>query len=94
MASGISSTFRQVGIATAIAAFGSIFAHRLAGATAQTLSVHYASAINELLLIAALVALAAGLVSIPLIRPRDYVGHGAPVASQPPTPSLQPEPQT
>jgi EmrB/QacA subfamily drug resistance transporter len=94
MASGISSTFRQVGIATAIAAFGSIFAHKLAGATAQTLDLHYASALNELLLIAAVIALATGLISIPLIRPRDYVAHGAPAPSQPPAPSLHPEPQT
>jgi EmrB/QacA subfamily drug resistance transporter len=78
MASGINSTFRQVGIATAVAALGSIFAHDLAGTTAATLSTHYASALNGLLLIAAIVALVAGVVSMPLIRTRDFVTHGAP----------------
>ncbi len=93
MASGINNTCKQVGISIAIAAFGSIFAHQLAGATAHTLNVHYASAINELLLIAALVALVAGLVSMPLIRPRDYVAHAAPATSPPPAPVLEPQPQ-
>jgi len=82
MASGINSTFRQVGIATAVAAYGSIFAHRLADTTAHTLNAHYASAIDELLLIAALIALVTGLISMPLIRPRDYIGHGAPAGSE------------
>jgi predicted MFS family arabinose efflux permease len=75
MASGINTTFRQVGIATAIAALGSIFASKLSGATAATLSTHYASAINELLLITAIIAAVAGILSGWLIRRQDFVVH-------------------
>jgi hypothetical protein len=60
MASGINSTFRQIGIATAVAVLGSIFASKMDGATAATVTGHYASALNEVLLIAACVAFAAG----------------------------------
>jgi predicted MFS family arabinose efflux permease len=69
MASGINTTFRQVGIATAIAALGSIFATKLNGATAATLSTHYATAINELLLITASIATVAGILAGWLVDP-------------------------
>jgi EmrB/QacA subfamily drug resistance transporter len=81
MASGLNSTLRQVGIATAVAALGSIFAHRIAHATPLTIHSDYASALNELLLIAALTAFVAGLVALALLRPRDFVPHGAPAAA-------------
>src|SRR4051794_34648584 len=38
MASGVNSTFRQVGIATGIAALGSIFSHQVAGSIAEKLA--------------------------------------------------------
>lgn len=79
MASGINTTFRQIGIATAVAALGSIFASQLKGATQLTLGAHYAEALNELALITSLVALVAGVCALVLIRPRDFVAH----ASQP-----------
>jgi EmrB/QacA subfamily drug resistance transporter len=85
MASGVNSTFRQVGIATAVAAFGSIFASRMSGATAATLTAHYASALDELLLVAALVALVAGALALALIRSRDF--HGAAQPAQPAEPA-------
>jgi EmrB/QacA subfamily drug resistance transporter len=75
MASGINTTFRQVGIATAVAALGSIFAAELRGATAATLSAHYAAAMNELLLITAIVAVVAGILAGWLIRRQDFVAH-------------------
>ena len=75
MASGINTTFRQVGIATAVAALGSIFATKLSGATAATLSAHYATAMNELLLITAIIATAAGILAGWLIRRQDFVVH-------------------
>jgi len=78
MASGINTTFRQIGIATAIAALGSIFASQLRGATATTITAHYATALNELLLISALLALATGLVAMLLVRRKDFVHHEAP----------------
>ena len=40
MASGINSTFRQVGIVTGIAGLGAIFAHRVTGATTAALAAH------------------------------------------------------
>ncbi|MCL2418083.1 MAG: hypothetical protein FWD04_02240, partial [Conexibacteraceae bacterium] len=86
MASGINTTFRQIGIATAVAALGSIFAHGLAHATGATIHSDYASTLNELLLIGACIALVAGVLSIPLIRQRDFVHHGAPAQAPQPGP--------
>jgi EmrB/QacA subfamily drug resistance transporter len=78
MASGINSTFRQIGIATSVAALGSIFDSKIGGATAATLTGHYASALNEVLLIAAGVAFAAGGLAVALIRPQDFHAADAP----------------
>jgi predicted MFS family arabinose efflux permease len=71
MASGINSTFRQVGIAVSIAALGSIFAHQTPGPAG------FISSINTLLMIAAVIALVTGLLSLALIRARDFVQTGA-----------------
>lgn len=113
MASGVNSTFRQVGIATGIAALGSIFSTRvadgisarLAGSQAAPYSGRVAEAVtggqlggvvdhvpagarrqvsaaavdsfvhalDHIILIAAVVALVAGLASLALIRQRDFV---------------------
>jgi EmrB/QacA subfamily drug resistance transporter len=85
MASGINSTFRQVGIATSIAALGTIFASHMASATTATLTADYASTLDTLLLVAAGVALVAGALALGLIRTRDFAaaqaagaGEGAP----------------
>ena len=72
MASGINSTFRQIGIATSVAVLGSIFDSKVAGATAATLTGHYASALNEVVLIAACIAFAAGALALVLIRRKDF----------------------
>jgi EmrB/QacA subfamily drug resistance transporter len=72
MASGINSTFRQIGIATAVAALGSVFAAHMRHATPATLTAHYASSLNALLLITACVAFVAGALAIVLIRARDF----------------------
>lgn len=85
MASGINTTFRQIGIATAVAALGSIFASKLTGATALTLAAHYAGALNELELITGIVALASAVCALALIRPRDFIVH-APVPPGGPSP--------
>jgi len=83
MASGINTTFRQIGIATAVAALGSIFATKLSGATPATLGAHYASALNELELITGLLALVAAVCALVLIRPKDFIGHApAPAGGQ------------
>ena len=72
MASGINTTFRQIGIATAVAALGAVFTAHMSHATPATLAAHYASSLNELLLITACVALTAGALSLALIRQRDF----------------------
>jgi EmrB/QacA subfamily drug resistance transporter len=113
MASGVNSTFRQVGIATGIAALGSIFSTRvsdgiaghLAGSQAAPYSGRVAeavtggqlgavvghvpsgarqqvrsaaidsftSALDHIVLIAAVIALVAGVLSLALIRQQDFV---------------------
>jgi len=112
MASGTNATFRQVGIATGIAALGSVFVsalqshlasalppslaasagtiaaavrqgsvgHVLAslpaadrGATALALRSSFAAGLNDLLYIAAALALAGGVCAVLLIRSKDFV---------------------
>ena len=117
MASGINNTFRQVGIATGIAALGSIFERKLsseiapalvgtpgaghatqighavaAGGAAQVIhgvplqaraqathAIHaaFASAMNEILLIAGIIALSGAVLSLLLVRSSDFVTYGA-----------------
>ena len=116
MASGINSTFRQVGIATGIAVLGTLFSHtvteqvrstittvpgmsgragQVAGAmqagqtgrliahlparTGQAVALVTRSAFtagfNKILLVAAIIALASGLVSLATIRGQDFVAQ-------------------
>ncbi len=118
MASGINSTFRQVGIATGIAALGTIFATHLAsqvrsglgaipdlagrsgqisalvgngasgpavamappqyrGRLAAVIHSSFTSSLDEILLIGAVVALAAAVLSLLLIRQRDFAQGSA-----------------
>src|SRR5919197_346146 len=70
MASGVNSTFRQVGIATGIAALGAIFSHSLG--TAPTPQA-FVDGLNSILLVGSLVAFASAIAALALIRPRDYV---------------------
>jgi MFS family permease len=72
MASGANSTFRQIGIAVSVAVLGGIFDAKIGGATPATLTARYASALNEVLLIAACVAFAAGALALALIRGKDF----------------------
>jgi EmrB/QacA subfamily drug resistance transporter len=138
MASGINSTFRQVGIATGIAGLGAIFqsqvAHRLTDALAGTPSAGHADALahavsaggapqaiaavpaaarprlqeaiatafsgglNDLFLIAAVVAFVGATLALALVRRSDFVGHGPPPppppapATGPPPPEPEPQP--
>jgi EmrB/QacA subfamily drug resistance transporter len=118
MASGINSTFRQIGIATGIALLGTLFTNRLTSSvgtytTGTGLAQHggqisgalrnggahhlfasvpppqrvqlaevvrgsYATALNEVLLIAAIISFAAGVLAFALIRSKDFVTHGQP----------------
>jgi EmrB/QacA subfamily drug resistance transporter len=117
MASGINSTFRQVGTATGIAVLGSIFessissnlAPKLAGTpigartaqiahavaaggsqqvlravppsqrarAAEVIHAAFAAAMNDILLVGGLVALAGAALGLVLVRGRDFVTYGA-----------------
>jgi EmrB/QacA subfamily drug resistance transporter len=123
MASGINSTFRQVGIATGIAGLGAVFQHAVVHSTASALAASgqahtvnsaahgqlpvilqsgevgklmhtlspsakaalshsfrlgFTDAFSSILLIAAAVAFAGGLLAFLLVRQRDFVTSGAP----------------
>jgi EmrB/QacA subfamily drug resistance transporter len=120
MASGINSTFRQVGIATGIALLGTLFSNQVRDSIQHDLvlvpglahkATQVASAIgsgqigklinrlpppsglvlsqltraaftaglNEILLVAAIIALASGLISLVSIRTRDFANQGGAV---------------
>jgi hypothetical protein len=122
MASGINSTFRQVGIATGIALLGSLFASRVHDAATTDLArvpgaakhmgqigpaltngqlgkalakvppaerapiAHAARAafttgLDHILLVAAIMAIVAGVLTLVLIRTRDFVQHGPAAAA-------------
>jgi len=86
MASGINNTFRQVGIATGIAALGAIFQdkidsevpHRIARAVASggvqtaTARVAFIDGLNEILLVAAILVFAGAVLAVLLVRERDF----------------------
>jgi len=117
MASGINSTFRQVGIATGIAVLGTLFSHTLTGQVRATITTvpgmsgraaqvagavqsgqtgrliaHlpartgqavailtrsvFTAGLNQILLVAAIIAFASGLVSLAAIRGQDFVAQG------------------
>jgi EmrB/QacA subfamily drug resistance transporter len=114
MASGINSTFRQVGIATGIAGLGAIFQHVVAqnllegaagrlprgvsgsdaadfvsfggfralhnAALTRLAEQSFVDGLNDILLVAAIVAFAGAILAAVLTRPGDFVQHGAPSA--------------
>jgi EmrB/QacA subfamily drug resistance transporter len=82
MASGINNTFRQIGIATSVAALGSILADREAGTTGAAHNAAVVSGLNELFLIAGLIALSAGALALLLIRQRDFVADSLEPAAE------------
>ncbi len=122
MASGVNSTFRQVGIATGIAMLGSIFSHevsdgvstglkgtpvadqsdRIAAAItggqvdrvvaaapeqfrdriADLATSSFVDALNHITTIAAVMAFAAGVLCLFLIRQKDFVVPGGPPAAE------------
>jgi predicted MFS family arabinose efflux permease len=123
MASGINSTFRQVGIATGIAVLGSIFetnlrshltsklagtpgashaaqiAHAVSGGGAQQVAsaipaaqrhtavaaIHasFASAMNDILTVAGVVALVGAVFTVALVRGKDFVASSTPLRVSP-----------
>jgi EmrB/QacA subfamily drug resistance transporter len=78
MASGINSTFRQVGIATGVAAWGAIFESSVdskAGAFTHD-RVAFLNGFDDIVLVAGILAVAGAILCAVLIRPRDFVAHG------------------
>jgi EmrB/QacA subfamily drug resistance transporter len=83
MAAGVNNTFRQVGIATGIAALGAIFqsaldprlAHAItAGAVhTQQARAEFVHGMNDILLVATFVALAGAVLAFALVRRSDFV---------------------
>jgi predicted MFS family arabinose efflux permease len=94
MASGANSTFRQVGIATGIAALGAVFQHDLgAGASAQHASrAAFVGAFTNILGIAALVAFAGAVAAFALVRSKDFVASQATAPAPMPAESSAREP--
>jgi len=81
MASGVNNTFRQIGIATGIAALGAIFASQVdprafapqASVAARASFVH---GLHDILLVGAAVALVGAILAAALVRRRDFVASG------------------
>jgi hypothetical protein len=118
MASGINSTFRQIGIATGIALLGTLFTNRMSSAVTtdaartalngrstqiasavrnggahqllasippqergqltQIVRGGFTSALNHVLLVAAIISIVAGILAFLLIRSKDLVTGGKP----------------
>jgi predicted MFS family arabinose efflux permease len=73
MASGINNTFRQVGIATGIAALGAIFSAKTGNAGTPAAFV---DGLHDILLVGAGVAVFGAIVATATIRRRDFVASG------------------
>jgi EmrB/QacA subfamily drug resistance transporter len=88
MASGANSTFRQVGIATGIAALGAVFQHDILSGLALHHShrVAFVDALDTIFTISAAVALIGAVLAFALVRSKDFVASYAP-ATQPPEPA-------
>jgi EmrB/QacA subfamily drug resistance transporter len=78
MASGVNATFRQVGLATGIAALGAIFSHQIGVAPTPAAFV---DGLNSILLVGAVVAFVSAVGALALIRPQDYVAVAEPESS-------------
>jgi EmrB/QacA subfamily drug resistance transporter len=81
MASGINNTFRQIGIATGIAALGAIFASQVdprafaphPGAAARA---SFVAGLHDILIVGAVVAACGAVLAAALVRRRDFVASG------------------
>jgi EmrB/QacA subfamily drug resistance transporter len=92
MASGINNTFRQIGIATGIAALGAIFQSQIGSSlgnpqAAQAVASGYVHAaaggqmafidgLNAILFVAAFILFAGAILAFVLVRQRDFVASG------------------
>jgi EmrB/QacA subfamily drug resistance transporter len=81
MASGINNTFRQIGIATGIAALGAIFASKVdprafAPHPSAAARASFVSGLHDILLVGAVVAAVGAVLALALVRRRDFVASG------------------
>ncbi len=95
MASGANSTFRQVGIATGIAALGAIFQHDISSGLTlhHSYRVAFVDALDTIFTISAAVAFVGALLAFALVRSKDFVASYAPAAEPPEPPPSVGEPQ-
>jgi predicted MFS family arabinose efflux permease len=79
MASGINNTCRQVGIATGIAGLGAVFQHQVQSKAAQHVPGNeaFASGLNSILMIGAVLAFVTALIGFALVRRSDLVEGSA-----------------
>ena len=75
MASGINNTFRQIGIATGIAALGAIFASK-AGSSQHPSRAAFVHGLHDILLVGTAVAAAGAVLALALVRRQDFVASG------------------
>jgi EmrB/QacA subfamily drug resistance transporter len=84
MASGLNNTFRQLGIATGIAALGAIFQSKVGGNTfgaghlGGAARVAFISGLNSILQVGAVVAGVGAVLALLLVRGKDFVASGPP----------------
>jgi hypothetical protein len=81
MASGINNTFRQVGIATGIAALGAIFASKVdprafAAHAGPAADASFVNALHDILLVGSATAAVGAVLAALLVRRQDFVASG------------------
>jgi EmrB/QacA subfamily drug resistance transporter len=78
MAAGINNTFRQVGIATGIAALGAVLQSKAGRAAAGGHGdpARYIDGLNTILLVSAIVLFVGAVLGLALVRSRDFVTSG------------------
>jgi EmrB/QacA subfamily drug resistance transporter len=88
MASGLNNTFRQLGIATGIAALGAIFQSKVGtrgfgttGPLPDAARSAFISGLNAILEVSAVVAAIGAVLAFLLVRRKDFVASGPPQAS-------------
>jgi EmrB/QacA subfamily drug resistance transporter len=87
MASGLNNTFRQLGIATGIAALGAIFQSKVGGGGLgapgqlnEAAKATFVSGLNSILEVGAVVAAVGAVLAVLLVRGKDFVASGPPQA--------------
>jgi EmrB/QacA subfamily drug resistance transporter len=87
MASGLNNTFRQLGIATGIAALGAIFQSKVgantfgdSGHLSEAAKSAFISGLNSILQVGAVVAAVGAVLALVLVRGKDFVASGPPQA--------------